>query len=108
MGQQLITLVRKLFVFSPSSFQFLFGQGSQSPSFVPFVLQPLPAPIDGLENAPIEEVTQQGDEDEEVDDLCSDGEPVDHRGSPRYWPLAAWICCQIGLAKSRIIEMTKQ
>ncbi len=62
--------------------------------------------INGVEDGLVEEVLEQPDQDKKIDDLRGHREPVDEHG---YFP-TAWVMTwfQNGLAKIRIIEMTKQ
>ncbi len=67
------------------------------------------ARVDGVEHRLVEEALHQPDEDDEVQRLRADGEPVDQHGllSGSLGRLAS-AAFQNGLAKIRIIDTTKQ
>ncbi len=64
------------------------------------------ARIDCVHQPAVEEMFQQGDQDQKVDDLRDDSEPVDQHGYLGGTTVTTWF--QKGFAKIRMMAMTKQ
>ncbi len=79
---QLIALAVQLVALLPEFFGALLGVGFGLLGLVETLLDGFFPLVHRLENAVVEEDLQQHHEDEEVDDLCSDGDPVNHGRLP--------------------------